>query len=373
MSQEPKLNERYQNILKATIERYIATAEPVGSKAIADKFDLKISSATIRNVMGRLETAGLLYQPHTSAGRVPSDFGYRIYVDRLLIPDENIGKNLIASFHQQLEWKRASLEALLQTATKILAALSGYIALITVPQNPTDSLRHIQLVLVSSGQIMCIIVTDSYHTESILIDSTLLENQEMNEETIRGELQLLSNFLNQQLQGLTLSEIASLNWEQIDREFIQYTDFLKILCQDLSVSLKPKSDTPMVIHGIAEVLHQPEFSQIQQLQTLLYLLEEKPEQLAPIIFSFPGTTNVEGRKQCGQNSHSKGKNKVKVKIGSENPLEPMQICTLISANYYQDNIPVGSVGVIGPTRMVYENAIALVETTAEYLSEAFKN
>lgn len=373
MSQQPKLNERYQNILKATIERYIATAEPVGSKAIADSFDLKISSATIRNVMGRLETAGLLYQPYTSAGRVPSDFGYRLYVDRLLIPDENIGKNLIASLHQQLEWKKASLEALLQRATKILSALSGYIALITVPQNPTDSLRHIQLVLVSSGQIMSVIVTDSYHTESILIDSAFLETQDMNEETITRELQLLSNFLNQQLKGLSFSEIAALNWGEIDQEFTQYTDFLQNLCQELRRGFKPKGYTPMLIHGIAEVLHQPEFSQIQQVQTLLYLLEEEQEQLAPFIFSFPETTTDELGKELSQNSHSKAKKKVTIKIGSENALEPMQICTLISANYYQDDVPVGSVGVIGPTRMVYENAIALVETTAEYLSESFKN
>ena len=317
--------------------------------------------------------SGLLYQPYTSAGRVPSDFGYRLYVDRLLIPDENIGKNLIASLHQQLEWKKASLEALLQRATKILSALSGYIALITVPQNPTDSLRHIQLVLVSSGQIMSVIVTDSYHTESILIDSAFLETQDMNEETITRELQLLSNFLNQQLKGLSFSEIAALNWGEIDQEFTQYTDFLQNLCQELRRGFKPKGYTPMLIHGIAEVLHQPEFSQIQQVQTLLYLLEEEQEQLAPFIFSFPETTIGELGKELSQNSHSKAKKKVTIKIGSENALEPMQICTLISANYYQDDVPVGSVGVIGPTRMVYENAIALVETTAEYLSESFKN
>ncbi len=370
MSQEPKLNERYQNILKATIKHYIATAEPVGSKAIANEFDLKISSATIRNVMGRLETAGLLYQPHTSSGRVPSDFGYRIYVDRLLIPDENIGKKLTVSLDKHLQLEKNSLEALLQRATKILSALSGYIALITFPQNTTDTLRHIQLVLVASGQIMSIIVTDSYKTESILIESAFLENQGMNDEKIAGELQILSNFLNQQLKGLNLAEIAALNWTEIDREFACYTDFLDILSQELSRSLQTSNHTPIVIHGIAEVLHQPEFSQIQQFQTLLYLLEEKQEQLAPVIFSFPEFA-AKSRKKSNLNSPHK--KKVRIKIGAENSLEPMQTCTLVSANYYQDNIPIGSVGVIGPTRMLYENAIALVETTADYLSEAFKH
>ena len=371
MSAQPNLNKRYQSILKATIEHYIATAEPVGSKVIAQEYNFNVSSSTIRNVMGRLEAAGLLYQPYTSAGRVPSDFGYRIYVDRLLIPDENIGKKLAVSLHQQLPGKRASLKALLQRATKILAALSGYIALITFPQNPTDTLRHIQLVRVSSGQIMSIIVTDSYHTESILIESASLENQELDEETITGELQLLSNFLNQKLKGRTLSEIAVLNWGEIEQEFANYTDILNILSQELRRNLKPTSYAPIVIHGIAEVLHQPEFSQINQVQTLLYLLEEKQEQLAPVIFSFAEDATVEVGKQSNQSFGSTAKKKVKIKIGSENSLEPMQTCTLVSANYYQDDIPVGSVGVIGPTRMLYENAIALVETTADYLSEAF--
>ncbi len=373
MSHQPKLNERHQNVLKATIERYIATAEPVGSKAIADQCKVKVSSATIRNIMGRLEADGLLYQPHTSAGRVPSDFGYRIYVDRLLIPDEKLGKKLAVSLNEQLQWERASLEALLQRATKILSALSGYIALITFPQNPTDTLRHIQLVRVSSGQIMSIIVTDAYHTESILIESELLENQDRDEETITGELQLLSNFLNQKLKGRTLSEITVLNWVEINQEFAHYTDIFKILSQELSRTFKPTNHSPIVIHGIAEVLHQPEFSQIQQVQTLLYLLEEEQEQLAPIIFSFPEDSTFELGKESAISYGAKNNKKATIKIGSENSLEPMQTCTLVSAHYYQDDIPVGSVGVIGPTRMLYENAIALVETTADYLSEAFSH
>ncbi len=370
MSQQPKLNERYKNILKATIEHYIATAEPVGSKAIANQFDLKISSATIRNIMGRLEAVGLLYQPYTSAGRVPSDFGYRLYVDHLLIPDENIGKKLTISLDRQLQKEKTNLEALLQRATKILAALSGYIALITFPQNTKDTLRHIQLVLLSSGQIMSIIVTDSYHTESILIESAFLENSEMDEETITGELQLLSNFLNQQLKGLTLSEIAVLNWAEIDQEFANYTDILNVLSQELSRNLKYTGSIPIAIHGIAEVLHQPEFSQVQQVQTLLYLLEAEQEQLAPVIFPISEDASFDFKNKV---SNPKAKKKVIIKIGSENSLESMQTCTLVSANYYQDDVPVGSVGVIGPTRMLYENTITLVGTTAEYLSEAIKH
>ena len=356
MSIKPNLNQRYKNILKATIEYYIATAEPVGSKAIAQKYDLNISSATIRNVMGRLEAAGLLYQPHTSAGRIPSDFGYRMYVDRLLVPDETSGKKIEKFLLQQLS-QRASFEALIQRVTKILAALSGYIAIISFPQN-SDTLRHLQLVPVSSKQIMLIIVTDSYQTESIVMESSLFFSEDAEEATIAGELQILSNFLNQKLTGRTLREIGALNWEQIDREFARYTDFLKALSKELASYSQPSNDAPLMIHGIAEALRQPEFSQLQQVQALLYLLEEEQQQLLPVIFTLSNTESSD--------------KKVNIKIGSENTLEPMQTCTLISANYYADETPVGSVGVIGPTRMLYDNTITLVETTADYLSDVFQ-
>ena len=355
MSVKPNLNQRYKNILKATIEYYIATAEPVGSKAIAQKYDLNISSATIRNVMGRLEAAGLLYQPHTSAGRIPSDFGYRMYVDRLLVPDETSGKKLEKFLLQQLS-QRASFEALIQRVTKILAALSGYIAIISFPQN-SDTLRHLQLVPVSSKQIMLIIVTDTYQTESIVMESSLFFSEDAEEATIAGELQILSNFLNHKLTGRTLREIGALNWEQIDREFARYTDFLKVLSKELASYSQPSNDAPLMIHGIAEALRQPEFSQLQQVQALLYLLEEEQQQLLPVIFTLSNTDSDK---------------KVNIKIGSENTLEPMQTCTLISANYYADETPVGSVGVIGPTRMLYDNTITLVETTADYLSDVFQ-
>jgi heat-inducible transcriptional repressor len=360
MIDRARLSSRHQNILKATIQKYIATAEPVGSKTLAKEYDFKISSATIRNVMGNLEEAGLLYQPHTSAGRIPSDSGYRIYVDRLLDFDRLIGKEIEKSLYDRFNYRRWSLEAVLQKATKILAELSGYIALITFPQNPKDTLRHLQLVRVASEQILLIVVTDSYQTQSILMDLAVNDREEtLDEEFLERELQILSNFLNQKLKGHSLNTIATLDWGEIDREFSHYADSIAIVTKELTRSLKPLSNsTQIVIHGVAEVLRQPEFSQLQQVQTLLYLLEEEQERLLPVICSIPENNPYRG---------------VTIKIGTENALEPMRTCTLVAANYYQDNIPIGSVAAIGPTRMLYENTIALVETTAEYLSEAFNS
>jgi heat-inducible transcriptional repressor len=357
MSVNHHLNDRHQHILKATIQHYIATAEPVGSKTLAEEFNLSISTATIRNAMGSLEKAGLLYQPHTSAGRIPSDSGYRLYVDRLITPDAKVRKKLEQSLNHNLNWETGNFEAILQRATHILAALSGYIALVTLPQNYNNLLRHLQLVQVSPKQVMLVIVTDSCQTQSLLIESAgiLSNREESDRESIEEELQILSNFLNSKLKGRSLSELSSLNWQEIDREFSNYADFLRILLGELNHLSKPSQATPIVIRGVSEVLRQPEFSQLQQVQTLLHLLEEEQNRLWQLVFEIP---------ELDRNSK-----KVTVKIGSENSLEPMRICAIVTANYYQDAIPVGSVGVIGPTRMLYENAIALVETTANYLSE----
>ncbi len=355
MVNQAELSARHQNILKATIKHYIATAEPVASKTLAQQYDFNVSSATIRNVMGRLESAGLLYQPHASAGRVPSDSGYRTYVDHLIVPNDNIDQAIQKIVQQELQIARTNFEALLQRATKILATLSGYIALVTFPQKLNSTLRHIQLVPVAANQVMLIVVTDSYQTQSILMESPLAA--EVDENTVNHKLQRLSNFLDRELKGCSLADIKAIKWTKIDSEFAQYSDFLKILLNQLKLALQSDNSSPMLIHGVAELLRQPEFSQLQQVQTLLSLLEEQQEKLSPIIFTFPELESLK---------------RVSIKIGMENSLEPMQTCTLVSANYYQDLVPVGSVGILGPKRMLYENAIALVKNTADYLSNPFQ-
>jgi heat-inducible transcriptional repressor len=356
MVNQTELNSRHQDILKATIKHYIATAEPVASKTLAQQYDFNVSSATIRNVMGRLESAGLLYQPHTSAGRVPSDSGYRTYVDHLIVPNDSIDQAIQKIVQQELQIARANFEALLQRAAKILATVSGYISLVTFPQKLNSTLRHIQLVRVTAHQVMLIVVTDAYQTQSILMESPL-STVEVDESASNDKLQSLSNFLDRELRGCSLSDITTLKWQKLDHEFSQYSEFLERLLVQLKLALQDNSSNPMVIHGVSELLRQPEFSQLQQVQTLLSLLEEQQQQLSPIIFTF---SELESLQQ------------VSIKIGMENSLEPMQTCTLVSANYYQDDVPVGSVGILGPKRMLYENAIALVKNTADYLSNPFQ-
>ncbi|MBE9036631.1 HrcA family transcriptional regulator [aff. Roholtiella sp. LEGE 12411] len=384
---EVQLTNRQQHILWATVRHYIATAEPVGSKALVEEYDLGVSSATIRNVMGVLEKSGLLYQPHASAGRVPSDSGYRIYVDQLITPSlrslsvsqtdatrsllprsrsvpqgsgtETLGREVEVALQKPLQWEDWSLETLLQGAAQILATLSGCISLITMPQTNTALLRHLQLVQIEAGRIMLIVVTESYETHSRLMDlPSVPEETQRDAEVVDRELQIVSNFLNSHLRGRSLLELAYLDWSQLDREFQRYGEFLKNSVAELTRRTVAPAATQIMVRGVAEVLRQPEFSQLQQVQTIIHLLEEEQDQLWRLIFEEPDGEDV-------------GKPRVTVRIGAENPLEPIRTCTLISSTYRRGSIPVGSVGVLGPTRLDYESAIAVVTAAADYLSEAF--
>lgn len=195
MSQPVSLTNRQQQILWATIHHYIATAEPVGSKVLATEYGLSVSPATIRACMGALEKAGLLYQPHTSAGRIPSDSGYRIYVDQLITPSETLGRKVENLLTDHLHWEETSFEAILRDAAQILAAVSGYIALITLPQARTTRLRHLQLVQIEPRRVMLIVVTDAYETQSVLMELPQLADEVTQDESIvERELQILSNF-----------------------------------------------------------------------------------------------------------------------------------------------------------------------------------
>ena len=354
------LTERHQKILRATIKHYIATAEPVGSNALIQEYDFSVSSATIRNAMGRLEKAGLLYQPHTSAGRIPSDSGYRIYVDQLITPDETIKATIDELLSKKLNLSSWSYENLFQSVTQILANLSGCIALISMPQTASNVLHYLQLLRVANNQIMLIMVIDTYQTESVLLENPefLSDPDELSLELIDSELQILTNFLNSKLKGRSISELSHLDWSELDREFQRYANFIKNLLEEINSRDQLSTSTPIMIRGISEVVRQPEFSQIEQVQMLLHLLEQEQEQLLPLIFDLP--------------EYHQSWQKVKIRIGSENPLESMRPCSLISALYHQGDRAMGSVAIIGPTRMVYENAIALVESTADYLSENLK-
>ncbi len=355
-----KLSQRQERVLWATIRHYIATAEPVGSKVLVEEYDINASPATVRNAMGHLEKVGLLYQPHTSAGRVPSDSGYRVYVDRYITPSAKLARRATHLLDQQLTASSVTLELLIEGASRILATLSGCIAMIAMPQVQTTQIRHIQLVMVDSQRAMAIVVTDAYETYSTLVTLPVdtAEGDDLDPETIEQELQLLSNFLNYHLRDRTPLELAHTDWQALGREFDRYGDTLRSLLAHLAAQVRSPATTRIAISGMAEVLRQPEFSELRQIQALVQLLEEEQDQLRSLIFSDPLDSTLAPA------------SRLRVRIGSENPWEPIQGYTLISATYGGDASPLGCVGVLGPTRMDYESTITVVEATADYLSSA---
>lgn len=356
MTVENQLNERHQKVLEATVKHYIATAEPVGSNTLIKEYDFSVSSATIRNTMGRLEKAGFLYQPHTSAGRIPSDSGYRVYVDKLLPTENKMSFQLQQLFDSTWVSLAGRYEVLFQKITHILAEVSGCIALITLPQLTSNILHHLHLVRVAHDKIMLVIVIDNYQTESCILDGDQLNiySSEDDEEIINHKLQIISNFLNHKLRGKSVKEINDLNWSELDSDFQIYADFINELLVNIKSKYRFSQDAPIFLKGFSQLVQQPEFSHIEQVKILINFLEKEQQKLLPLIF---------------QEENSLDGQKVKIRIGTENPLESMQSCSIISAYYSQDNYPVGSVGIIGPTRMPYDSAIALVESTANYISE----
>jgi heat-inducible transcriptional repressor len=338
------LNQRQQKILWATIRHYITTAEPVGSKALVDEYNLHVSSATIRNSFVLLEKAGLLYQPHTSAGRVPSDSGYRLYVDELLQPDLTVGGKVQSALSSQLDWEKWSLEALLHGAAQILASLSGYIAIVTPPAASSRTLRHLQLVRVAEQRVMAIAVFDSYQSQSVVLELTVND----------ADLSDLAVLLNRQMCNRSIPELLLMDWQAIGSQFCNSVPAIEKLVAVLQQRSLPS--TQVMVRGVAGLLRQPEFAELQQVQNLLQLLEAEPAQILQSLV--PGLP-------------TNGSEKISIRIGTENAWEPMQICTLVSSSYCPTATSIGSVSLLGPKRMLYENVIPLVENTADYLATAF--
>ncbi|WP_448380139.1 heat-inducible transcriptional repressor HrcA [Gloeomargarita sp.] len=352
MGQSVGLTERQQQVLQATVEHYVATGEPVSSQTLVTKYGIPASSATVRQAMGRLEQAGLLYQPHTSAGRIPSDLGYRHYVDWLLQRQEAVAP---ARVEPLLPQGVEHLEEILRQAAQLLSQLSGSMILITRPQPRSARLQYLRLVAVGERVALMVVL------EGERVESTLLDWVPPAGEEVDSALEMLAQFLNYHLYGRTLQEIAHLDWAGLEQEFASYGNWLRTLLPPLTHQLRlwgqPTTTAPLVISGVAAALRQPEFQQAERVQPVMQVLETEQERLGALLWATPEETAAQ-------------KPPVRVIIGQENPLEPMHICSLVSTLYWQDGLPVGAVAILGPKRMAYGRMIALVQAGAQYVSQA---
>jgi len=335
------LSERMRRIFEILIEDYILTAEPVGSRTIAKKSNLNLSPATIRNIMSDLEEMGLLYQPHTSAGRVPTERGFRFYVDYILNIHELSDRE-----QQEIRSKylisQAEVTELFRETSRILSTSSHYLGVVWAPRVKSVVFQHIEFVKLKRHMVLAILVTTTGLVHNRII--------EVEEDFPQSELDYLSDYMNSLLTGLTLQQVREKLLEQMRVEKKVYDHLLE---QALRLGEKAFSyidETDIFIEGRTNILNEPEFSNVPRMVDLFRAFEEK-------------ATMVRLLDKCME---PKG---VQIAIGSESQIQEMETCSLVTSTYGYKGEVLGALGVIGPRRMNYSRVIPLVDYTAKLLTE----
>lgn len=340
------LTPRQQQILLAVIQDYISTGEPVGSRTLSKKYDLGLSPATIRNELADLEEEGLLRQPHTSAGRVPSDTGYRVFVDHLMerrsgLPPEQ--ERLIQE-HRHLS---RDLPDLMQQTAKLTAVLSGCTAIVRAPRQSASRIKYLQLLAVSESEALLVMITDRGAVTNQLVSLPAPLSPD--------ELTVITNFLNDHLVNQPLDRLTQYAVTKISREMARYERVLDDLYQ--RVSATQESGERLYTSHTSFLAQQPEFSEAGKVGQLLSLLEQEKALIELLdTFSAPVAEVPEGA--------------VRVSIGTENPLPDLHGCSLVTGTYRLGDQVVGEIGILGPTRMEYATAVRTVEVMTERLSRA---
>jgi heat-inducible transcriptional repressor len=335
------LTERQKLILTAIIDDYIRSAEPVGSRSISKRGDIGYSPATIRNEMSDLEELGFLEQPHTSAGRVPSHKGYRYYVDHLLRP------GTVSQQEQQLmkmffEARILEMEQAVQQAASILSSLTNYTAIVLGPETYRTTLQSLQLVPLNQHSAVAIIVTNTGHVENRTV--TIPEGVQI------GEIEKFVNLLNAKLRGVPLYRLRSKMHTELNAELSRYVAGYEELLAVVDSVLQNDEGDRLYLGGATNMLIQPEFKDVDKVKTLFDLLEET--QTLVQLFSVAPVG-------------------IEVKIGGENSLEAFNNCSVITASYSLDGEAVGTIGILGPTRMDYKKVIALLDLFTKDMTTSF--
>ncbi|MCD8123764.1 MAG: heat-inducible transcriptional repressor HrcA [Lachnospiraceae bacterium] len=349
-----ELGERKRKILYAIIQNYQETGEPVGSRTISKYLDVKLSPATIRNEMSDLEEMGLIVQPHTSAGRIPTDKGYRLYVDSLL---ENEKKQLPAETNREgdlLIRKVDRLEEMLLQMAKILAANTNYATVITGPQYKRNKLKFIQLSPMEDGKLLAVVVTEG----NIVKNNILHVGCEMS----REELLSLNLLLNSNLNGLTMEEINLDIITKMKEEAGEHSDIVNRVLDAVADSIRGEEKVRYYTSGAPNIFKYPELTGGDTASRLISTLEEK-EPLGDIVFQ----PKAEGAGGDGD------RHDIQVYIGEEVPVEAMKDCSVVTATYSLSEGVQGRIGIIGPKRMDYEKVVDTLKSTMSQLDDIFDN
>ena len=334
------LDSRAQHLLKALIERYIADGSPVGSRVLSRQSGLELSPATIRNVMADLEEMGFIASPHTSAGRVPTPKGYRFFVDTLLVV-QPLGEGEISDLQGQLSADRP--QALVSSAAQMLSELTHFAGVVATARRREPSFRQIEFLRLSDRRVLLIIVTPEGDVQNRILFTEKAYTP--------SELTTAANFLNQNYAGLTFDEIRGRIHAEMKQLREDMTGLMTAALEAGSEALS-QSSSNYVVSGERNLLDSHDLaSNMSRLRELFELFEKKTTLMQILEL----TTRAQG---------------VQIFIGGESGIAPLDECSVVTAPYEVDGQVIGTVGVIGPTRMAYERVIPIVDVTAKLLSSA---
>lgn len=337
-----ELNDRKIQILQAIIMNYLETAEPVGSRTISRRLPLGLSSATIRNEMSDLEEMGLIVQPHTSAGRIPSTKGYRLYVDHLV---GLAGKPMeqFDALRGLLQKKYVQLDSLMKEMGDILAELTKYTAVVAMPQFRKTRIKRLQLVPLDPYSMILVVVADG----NIVRNNVIRTRHPLNtEDTYR-----MSEILNAHLAGRTVDSVTQEEAAMIKQEMQADSTMMEGVWDAISNTLKYAENIDVFTSGATNILNFPEFSDIARARALMEVFHEKDKMLSLVDYDL------------------KDDESMKITIGSENTIEQLKDCSVVTATYKYGGQNIGSISVVGPMRMDYDRVIG----TLDYLVKDFQN
>ncbi len=338
------LNDRKIQILQAIINNYIETAEPVGSRTIAKKYNLGISSATIRNEMSDLEEMGFILQPHASSGRIPSDMGYRLYVDHLMQKKE-LGEEEQRYLQSIISRDISQIDFLMEETAKALSVLTNYTTIISEPKGQRTRMKQIRLIPLDSASVLLVIATEGNFIKNHVIKMGCVPTEE--------KIFDIGFCLNRLLQGCALREIDTLLVARMQEELWEYRELLPPILKAIETTMRSAEKVQLHMSGTKNILAFPEFADIQKAKSLFQALEEKDVLV----------TLLEESKN----------NDSQVLIGSENTVQSMQDCSVITATYKMGDNTRGTIGIVGPTRMDYSQVISVLNGMVQNIEKVLKN
>lgn len=339
-----ELDERKTKILNAIIRNYLDTGEPVGSRTISKYSDLNLSSATIRNEMSDLEELGYILQPHTSAGRIPSDKGYRFYVDNLIVEKDREVTEMKEFMIEHTE----RMEQVLQQVAKVLATNTNYTAMITAPSYQRNKVKFLQLSQVDEEQLLAVIVT-----EGNLVKNKMISTREALDNETLLKLNIL---LNSSLNGLSADQINLATIAKLKEQAGIHSNIVSDVLDALAGVFQEDEDLEVYTSGTTNILKYPELSDSQKASELLNAFEEK-KQLVSLV-----NETLSSGEETG----------IQVYIGDESPIQNMKDCSVVTATYQIGDGMQGTIGIIGPKRMDYENVMDNLKTLKSQLDTVFQ-